>query len=328
MSFRLSLLALVILFGIGCEPQQDEVTIRLGHGLSVSHPVHQAMQNMNERLVEKSDSTMRLEIYPNEQLGSERQLLEMLQIGGLGMTKVSSAVLEGFSSPYKVFGLPYLFRSDEHRYAVMEGEIGREILLSSQDVWLRGLTFYDAGNRSFYTTDTAIREPSDLQGLKVRTMNSPVSIRMVNAMGGSATPISFGELYTALQQGVVDGAENNPPSFHLTNHYELCDYYILDEHTAPQDVLLVSTHVWDRLTSQQRTWLQEAADESAKYQKKLWAQTTQESLQAVKDAGVEIIRPEKEPFVEAVQPVYEYYKEQEPRVYELSQKVQDLKAKE
>jgi tripartite ATP-independent transporter DctP family solute receptor len=318
------LLLALLLLGTGCQSQQDVTVIRLGHGLSPSHPVHQSMKYMAERVAEKSDGTMRIEIYPSEQLGSERELLELLQVGSLGISKVSSAVLEGFSAPYKVFGMPYVFRNDAHRYAVMEGEIGREILLSSQDVWLRGLTFYDAGNRSFYTTDQPIRTPSDLKGLKIRTMNSPVSIRMVNEMGGAATPISFGELYTALQQGVVDGAENNPPSFHLTNHYELCDYYSLDKHTAPQDVLLVSTHLWERLTPQQRTWLQEAADESAQYQKTLWRKSTQEALQTVKEAGVEIIRPDKEPFVEAVQPVYEYYEEQEPRVYELFQKVRAL----
>lgn len=318
------LLLTLLLIGTGCQSQQDVTTIRLGHGLSASHPVHKAMQYMSERLVEKSDGAMRIEIYPSEQLGSERQLLELLQVGSLGMSKVSSAVLEGFSAPYKVFGLPYVFRSDEHRYTVMEGEIGREILLSSQDVWLRGLTFYDAGSRSFYTTDTPIQEPSDLRGLKIRTMNSPVAIRMVNAMGGSATPISFGELYTALQQGVVDGAENNPPSFHLTNHYELCGYYSLDKHTSPQDVLLVSTHLWERLTPQQRAWLQEAANESAQYQKKLWAKATQEALQTVKKAGVEIIRPDKSRFAEAVQPVFEHYKEQEPQVYKLYQKVKAL----
>lgn len=282
------------------------------------------MEHMAARLAEKSDSTMRIEIYPSEQLGSERQLLELLQVGSLGMSKVSSAVLEGFSDPYKVFGLPYLFRSRAHRHAVMEGEIGRKILLSSQDKWLRGLTFYDAGSRSFYTRETPVRKPSDLQGMKIRTMNSPVAIRMVNEMGGSATPISFGELYTALQQGVVDGAENNPPSFHLTNHYELCDYFILDRHTSPQDVLLVSTHLWERLTPKQRTWLQEAANESAQYQKTLWKQATQEALQVVKDAGVKVIRPKQEAFVKAVQPVYEYYKEQEPAVYKLAQQVKAL----
>lgn len=326
MSRRLSLLLLVVmLFGGACQTQQEEVVIKLGHGLDPSHPVHQAMEEMARTLAEKSDSTMQIDIYPSEQIGTERELLELLQVGSVDMTKVSSAVLEGFSSPYKVFGLPYIFRSDAHRYAVMEGEVGREILLSSQDVWLRGLTFYDAGTRSFYTTDTPIREPEDLRGLNIRTMSSPVSIRMVNEMGGSATPISFGELYTALQQGVVDGAENNAPSFYLTNHYELCNYYSLDEHTAPQDVLLVSTHLWERLTEQQRTWLQEAANESAQYQKTLWAEASKEAMQAVKKAGVEIIRPDKSKFREAVKPVYEYYRETEPRVYELYEKVQNLK---
>lgn len=317
----LLLLALLLCIGGGCSVDEDETVIRLGHALSPSHPVHKAMTDMADRLVKKSDGTMRVEIYPSEQLGSERELLELLQVGSLDITKVSSAVMEGFSDPYKVFGLPYLFRSDAHRYAVMDGKIGRRILLSSQDVWLRGLTFYDAGSRSFYTTDTPIREPSDLKGMKIRTMNSPVAIRMVNEMGGSATPISFGELYTALQQGVVDGAENNPPSFHLTNHYELCDYYILDKHTSPQDVLLASTHLWERLTPQEREWLQEAADESARYQKKLWEKATQEALQVVKEAGVEIIRPDQEPFVEAVQPVYDFYQKNEPQVYELAQEV-------
>lgn len=310
---------------MGCSAQeQEEVVIRLGHGLSASHPVHQAMQFMADRLAERSDSTMRIVIYPSEQLGSERQLLELLQVGSLGMSKVSSAVLEGFSAPYKVFGLPYVFRDDAHRYAVMEGAIGRDILLSSQDVWLRGLTFYDAGSRSFYTKETPIRTPSDLAGLKIRTMNSPVAIRMVNEMGGSATPISFGELYTALQQGVVDGAENNPPSFHLTNHYDLCNYYILDKHTSPQDVLLVSTHLWERLTPQQRTWLQEAADASAQHQKQLWAEATREALRTVREAGVTTIEPDIAPFVDAVQPLYAYYEQEEPDVFALYQRVRAL----
>ncbi len=155
-------------------------------------------------------------------------------------------------------------------------------------------------------------------------MNSPVAIRMVNQMGGSATPISFGELYTALQQGVVDGAENNPPSFYLTRHYELCGYYTLDEHTSPQDVLLVSTHLWARLTPQQRTWLQEAAEASVQVQKELWAEASQEALEAVEAAGVEIIRPDKSRFVEAVAPLYDYYREAEPEVYALYEEVKEL----
>lgn len=316
----LILASVVFCVGAGCRVDEEETVIRLAHARSSS----EALQDLASRLAEKSGGTMRIEIYPSEQLGSERELLELLQVGSLGLTQVSSSVMEGFSDSYKVFGMPYLFRSDAHRHAVMDGEIGHKILLSSRDVWLRGLAFYDAGSRSFYTREVPIRKPADLKGLKIRTKSHSVSIRMVSELGGSPTPVSAAEVYTALQQGVVDGAESSPPSFHLTNHYELCDYYILDEHTAPQDVLLVSTHRWQRLTPQQRTWLQEAANESAQYQKKRWEEVAQKALQRVKEAGVEIIRPDKEPFVEAVQPVYEYYEEQEPRVYALSQEVRAL----
>lgn len=318
------LLGLLLLLLPGCRGDGEVEVIRLGHALDPSHPVHQAMTEMAARLEETSGGTMRIEIYPSEQLGTERQLLELLQIGSLDMTKVSSATMEGFSSPYKVFGLPYVFRNDEHRFAVMEGEIGRRILESSEDVWLRGLTFYDAGSRSFYTVDRPILTPDDLRGLKIRTMNSPVTIRMVNGMGGAATPISFGELYSALQQGVVDGAENNAPSFYLTRHYELCGYYSLDEHTSPQDVLLVSTHQWRALTPQQQAWLQEAADASAQVQKRLWSVASAEALAAVREAGVEIVRPDKAPFVEASQPLYDFYRATDPALYALYEEVNRL----
>ena len=172
-------------------------------------------------------------------------LLELLQIGSLGMTKVSSSVLEQFVPAFRVFGLPYLFRDDAHRFAVLEGPVGRQLLLAGEAVWLRGLTYYDAGTRSFYTTRRAIERPRDLSGLKIRTQESASAIRMINLLGGAATPISFGELYTALQQGIVDGAENNPPSYHTSRHYEVARFYSLDEHTAVPDVLLVSTVVWE-----------------------------------------------------------------------------------
>ena len=298
--------------------------IKLGHGLDVTHPVHKAMIFMAERVAEKSDGQMRIDIYPSEQLGTERQCLELLQIGVLDMTKVSSSVMESFADPYKVFGLPYVFTDDAHRFAVMEGPIGQEILKSSESSWLRGLTYYDAGWRSFYTVDQPIRTPEDLDGLKIRTQESPVAISLVNQLGGAATPISFGELYTALQQGVVDGAENNPPSFHTTRHYELCDYYSLDRHTAPADVLLGSTHLWERLTPQEREWLQEAADASAQYQKKLWDEATEKAMKTVKEAGVKIVRPDLAPFREAVTPLYQDYKENQPAVYDLFRRIRSM----
>ena len=303
---------ILVLALVGGGGVADDVTvIKLGHGLDTAHPVHMAMVSMGERLAEKSGGTMRVDIYPSEQLGSERELLELLQIGSLDITKVSAATMEGFAPSYQLFSVPYLFRDREHHFAVLEGEIGRELLLAPQQYLLRGLCYYDAGSRSFYTKDRPIETPDDLAGLKVRTQESRSAIAMVNLLGGSATPVSWGELYSALQQGVVDAAENNPPSFHLSHHYEVCGYYSLDEHTTIPDVVLIGTKTWERLTPQQREWLQEAADESAQYQKQLWQEASQEALEAVQEAGVEVNYPDKAPFIEKVQPFYEQYEKPE-----------------
>lgn len=315
-----ALLLSVFLVFAGCSERSDVTVIKLGHGLDVNHPVHQAMTYMAERVIEKSDGMLRLEIYPSQQLGSERQLLELLQLGSLGMTKVASAVLEGFAPSFKVLSLPYLFRDEAHRFKVLEGDIGRELLLGGEKYWLRGLTYFDAGSRSFYTKDRPINTPADLEGLKIRTLESATQVQMVNTLGGSATPISWGELYTALQQGVVDGAENNPPSFYTSRHYEVCKYYVLDEHTGIPDVLLISTIVWDTLSPREQQWITEAAWEAAEYQKVLWKAATEEALRAVREAGVEVIYPDKTPFAEKVLPIYESYRS-EPEIYDLIQRI-------
>lgn len=315
-------LAVLILFlAAGCTRTGVVETIKLGHGLDTNHPVHQAMVFMQERLDSLSSGALQIQIYPSQQLGTERQLLELLQLGSLGMTKVASAVLEGFAPEYKVLSLPYIFRSEAHRYDVLGGSVGRRILLSSEQYWLRGLTYYDAGSRSFYTKERPIHSPEDLEGLKIRTLESATQVKMVNSLGGSATPIAWGELYTALQQGVVDGAENNPPSFYTSRHYEVCKFYSLDEHTGLPDVLLISTIVWDRLTPEQQSWVQQAADESAEYQKLLWKAATEEALQKVQEAGVEIIYPNKEPFAALVTSLYYEYRET-PEIYALIEQIQ------
>jgi len=305
---RQASLALVVsVAALACGAGSDVTVIKLAHGLDPTHPVHHAMEFLAQRVAEESAGTMRVDIYPSEQLGTERQALELLQIGSLGMTKVSAAVLENFAAPFKVLSLPYIFRSEAHQWAVLEGPIGRELLDMAARFRLRGLCFYDAGSRSFYTKDRPILVPADLAGLKIRTQESATATRMVSLLGGSATPIAWGELYTALQQGVVDGAENNPPSFYLSRHYEVARYYSLNEHTSVPDVLLVSTVVWNDLTRQQQQWLQQAADESAQYEKVLWQQATDEALRAVQAAGVEVTRPDKAPFAELLTPMYADY---------------------
>jgi tripartite ATP-independent transporter DctP family solute receptor len=249
----------------------------------------------------------------------------LLQIGSLGMTKVSAASLEAFSPEISVLGLPYLFRDDAHTSQVLQGEIGKELLLSTEKYWLRGLCFYDAGKRSFYSKTKPIATPSDLTGLKVRVQESKMAINMIRGMGGSPTPVSYGELYTALQQGIVDAAENNPPSFYNSRHYEVCKYYSIDEHTAIPDVVLVSTKVWSELSPEEQVWLQEAADESAVYQTKLWKEAVEEALREVQKEGVEISYPSKEPFLEKVAGVYAQVFQEQKQLEALVQRIQQTK---
>ncbi|MEJ2050454.1 MAG: TRAP transporter substrate-binding protein [Calditrichota bacterium] len=307
----------------GCGSQNKVRVIKLGHGLDPSHPVHKAMVYFADRVNEKTHGKIRIDIYPSEQLGSERECIELLQIGSLGITKVSTSPLEGFVPVYKVFGVPYLFRDNEHRFKVLDGPIGQELLKAPEKYRIRGLVFYDAGSRSFYTKNTPINKPSDLDGLKIRTQESATAMQMVRAMGGSPTPIAWGELYSALQQGIVDGAENNPPSFYLSHHYEVCKYYSLDEHTAVPDVLIISERLWKELTPQEQQIIQEAARESEEYEKELWKDATQTALEQVAEAGVKIIHPDKEPFRKKVEPMYESYRK-DPEIYSLIQRIRNV----
>lgn len=309
----------------GCGPVRSVKVIKLAHALDPSHPVHLGMARFAARLAEKSGGRLRVDLYPSGQLGSERECIELLQLGGLGMTKASSSALEGFAAEFRVFGLPFLFRDEAHRWAALDAEVGREILLAAEGKFLRGLCYYDAGTRNFYTTKRRVVRPEDLAGLKIRTQESPMAIRMVRALGASATPIAFGELYTALQQGVVDGAENNPPSFHLSRHYELCRHYVLSEHTAVPDVLLISTHLWRQLTAEEQRWVQEAAGESERHQRELWNEATRRALDAVRAEGVEVIEPEKALFQERVAALHEEIARELPAVGELARRVREAR---
>jgi len=315
-------MALVFLL-MACGKDKDVTVIKLGHGLDISHSVHQAMVFMAERLKEKSNGTVLIDIYPNQQLGSERECLELLQIGSLGMTKVSTAVLENFVPSLKVFGLPFLFRDSEHRFKVLEGELGERFLDASLGQRLKGLTYYDSGTRNFYSK-IPIETPEDLEGLKIRVQESITAMNLVKSFGGSPTPIAWGELYTALQQGIVDGAENNLPSFYLSRHYEVCKYLVLDEHTAIPDELLISILVWNKLSLQEQQWLKEAAMESSEYQKGLWSKSELDALEEIKKAGVKVITPDKDLFREKVQPMYDEFS-QDPEMKKTIEAIQAVK---
>lgn len=306
-----------------CQQASRSKVLKLAHGLDPSHPVHKAMVFMADRCNELSGGELKIDIYPSGQLGSEQQCIELLQIGSLAITKVSSAAMESFTDNFKVIGLPYIFKSSDHAFRVLEGEIGNEILAAAEPFLIRGLCFYDAGSRSFYTVNRTLNTPDDLKGLKIRVMKSPVAFSLIRAMGGAPTPIDWGELYTALQSGVVDGAENNPPSFYTSRHYEVCKHYSLTEHTTIPDVLIISLKIWNGLSEQEKEWLQQAADESVSVQRKLWADSEAESMEVFKKAGVEIIYPDKALFAEKAASVYELFKNQ-PLVYNLIQRIKEI----
>jgi tripartite ATP-independent transporter DctP family solute receptor len=302
------LLGLSSLLAGGCENENKERVLRLGHGLDRSHPVHKAMEYMANRLAERSEGAIRLDIIPNAELGSEQELIEKARSGDLAMVKASAANLERFDPVMGVFGFPYLFSDSEHYWKVLNGPIGKEILLSAESAGLIGLCFYDAGGRSFYTTTEKIDHPADLEGLRIRIIDSPTSMEMIRVLGAEPAPLAFGDLYSALQEGIVEGAENNPPSFYTSRHYEICPYYSLDEHTMIPDVLLISAKDWEALPSELRIMVKESAEESSRYQRELWTEETKEKLELLIKQGVEIIRPDKAPFQQATQTMYADYK--------------------
>lgn len=300
------------------------INLKLGHVLDIQHPVHKAMVRWSELVKERSNGKVTIKIYPGGQLGMEKELVEQLQMGTLDITKISSAALEAFIPEMKVFGMPYLFRNEEHKWKALKGSVGQEILDACLNRGLIGLGYYEAGARSFYTKNTPIRTPADLKDLKIRVMKSPTAIKLLKTLGASPTPISWGELYTALQQGTVDGAENNPPSFVSARHYEVCKYYSLDKHTAPLDVVLFSKSTWNNLSEENKKIIEDTFWESVKYQRKLWEQEVQKNFETLDSVGVKIIEPDISKFRHAAQPVYEEYSD-DPTLGSLVDKIKNIK---
>ena len=266
--------------------------LKLAHILPPSHAVHIAMEFMAKRLAELSDGAVELQIFGGGQLGSEPEGIEQVQRGALAMVKTSTAALESFVPDMAVFGMPYLFRDDDHYWRVLLGPVGREILQAGEAQGLHGLCFYDSGSRSFYTVSKPILRPDDVREMKIRVLPSRTAHDMITTLGGGPTPIPYGELYSALQQGMIDGAENNPPSFYSSRHYEVAKHYSLDEHTRVPDIVIVSKKIWDGLSPQVRAWIDQAALESVTFQRNLWREQTEAALREVQKAGVTVHRPD------------------------------------
>lgn len=284
----------------------QEVTLRSADTHAEDYPTVVAVKRMGELLQERSDGRIAIEVFPGRQLGEEKDTIEQTILGAIDLNRVNLAPLNNIAPLTKIPALPFIFRSEEHMHEVMDGEIGQEILDSLEEHGMVGLAFYDSGARSFYNTRQPIRTPADMEGMKIRVQNSDLFVDMVEALGANATPMEFGQVYEALKTGVIDGAENNWPSYDSTRHFEVAPYYTLDQHSLSPEVLVMSKKSFDALSPEDQELVRQAARDSVPVMREAWSERVEAAKANVAQNGNEVIEEvDKQPFIDAMQPVYE-----------------------
>jgi tripartite ATP-independent transporter DctP family solute receptor len=259
-------------------------------------------------VTERSGGKIKVEVYPGSQLGEEKAAIEQVQLGALAFTRVSSGPMAEFNKALGAFSLPYIFDNADHMWKYLNGPDGQKLLDGLAASRFIGLAYYDPGARSFYNRERPIKTIDDLKGLKFRVFQSVVFVDMVGALGADAVPMPYGEVYSSIETGVIDGAENNFPSYESSGHYEVAKHYTLDEHTMVPEVLVMSKTSWDKLTPEDQELVRQAAKDSVPFNREKWAEREKQSEEKVRAAGVEIIEEiDKEPFIAAMAPIYEKY---------------------
>jgi tripartite ATP-independent transporter DctP family solute receptor len=295
-------------FGMAGAAQALEIKSSDVHG--PDYPTVAAIQYMGDLLSDWTDGRITMNIFHSMQLGGEKEALEQVQVGALEMTRVSVGVVGPIVDEFNAFNLPYLFESIEHMHNVVDGEIGQDLLNQLEAGGLIGLGYMDAGARSFYNKERAITSIDDLQGLKIRVMQNPIFVDMATAMGADGIPVAFNELYTAMQTGVVDGAENNPPTYLTQNHFEVAGHYTLTEHLIVPEIFVFSKQVWDTLDEVDQQLIRKASALTVVKERELWAEMEQAALDKLTSEGYEIVTEiDKQPFIEATAPVREKFGE-------------------
>ncbi|HSI39078.1 MAG TPA: TRAP transporter substrate-binding protein, partial [Xanthobacteraceae bacterium] len=254
-------------------------------------------------------------------LGSEKDTIEQTRFGVIDMNRVNTAPFNNLVPQTQVLGMPFLFRSVDHMHKVVDGPIGDEILAAFAPHGLVGLAFYDSGARSFYTTKKPIKSLADLKGQKIRVQQSDLWIAMMKAFGANATPMPFGEVYSSLETGVVDGAENNWPSYESSRHFEVAKNYTLTEHSLAPEALVISKISWDKLSPDDQKIVRQAAKDSVAKMRELWLAREKASEAKVRAAGVNIITVDKAPFIAAMKPVYDTFVT-DPKMKDLVTRIQ------
>lgn len=301
--------AIGLMFALVSSAMAQDIVLRAADNQPEDYPTVQGLMFMADYIENATDGRIVMEVFPGGQLGDERSTIEQVQLGVIDVVRTSTSPVGEFYEPIGVFSLPYIFRGESHMWKVVNGAIGRELLDGLQDSDLVGLTYYDSGSRNFYTTETPIRSVADLEGLRIRTQQSQVVLDMMEALGAEPVPLAFAEVYSSLQTGVIDGAENNFPSYGPSGvrHYEVAPYFTLDGHARVPEVVMVSKATWDGLSAEDQAVIREAALASTTVQAALWDDLSGESRAAVVEAGSEIINVDPSEFQAAMTPLYEKY---------------------
>ena len=271
------------------------------------YPTVLAVRHMGETLNKATGGKHSIKVFSKSALGIEKDTIEQTKLGAIAMTRVNVAPMNNICAATMVPTMPFLFRSTEHMRKVLDGAIGDEILKDCEAQGFIGLAFYDSGARSMYTVKKPVKTLADAKGLKVRVQQSDLWVSLLEAMGANATPMPFGEVYTALKTGLVDAAENNYPSYESSRHFEVARFYNKTEHSLAPEILLFSKKVWDTLSADEQKQIRAAAKESVIYMRKLWDEREAKSLALVKAAGVQIVDVDKASFQAAMKPVYDKF---------------------
>lgn len=302
----------------------DTVVLRLGETHVADYPTTKGNYEFARLVEERTGGRIKIEVYHSSQLGQEKAVIEQVQFGAVDFTRVSISPLSAFAPAFDALQMPYLYRGEEHMWKVLDGPIGEEFLASLEPANFIGLAWYDSGARNFYNSKKEIKSVADLKGMKIRVQESKLMMGLVSALGAVPTPMPFGEVYSALQTGVIDGAENNWPSYFSTSHYEVAKYFTLDGHTRVPEILIASKISMDKLSKEDREIIKQAAKDSMPHQIKLWKEFEKVAEDKVRAAGSIITELTPEALVEfqnAMQPMYDALS---PELQEVVKKIRDV----
>lgn len=322
--------AVALLGGAGASGAlaQSKQVLKAADVHPLGYPTVEAVVRMGKKLESATNGRLSVQMYPSMQLGGEKEMIEQAQVGALQIARVSVGPMGSIVDDLNVFNMPFVFRDVPHMQKVIDGAIGTEMLKKLTDApasKLVGLAWMDAGARSFYNSKKPIKTIDDLKGLKIRMMGNPIFVDTANAVGANGIAMGFDQLINALQTGVVDGAENNPPSYESGKHYQFAKYYSLSEHLIIPEILVFSRATWDKLSKEDQALVAKVGKEAQQEERALWAEREKASMAELKKQGIEIITfsaDEKKKFQAAVKPVWDKYG---AKYTALVQRIQDVK---